>query len=94
MDNDNIKYTLQGVFRLCEIYTNKKNYILLVNQDIYNAIFIEIQKEPKLRLYPLQESKNTKPSVYGIEVFIKNDFENNVIYQIVSDKDPLYYEYK
>ena len=79
-DADILHDILQEIYRICRSERNPEWYILIVKQEVYDLITEEIEKIPEGFWSPAQASENTKMRIYGVEVIVRNDIENLMMY--------------
>lgn len=79
-DIDPLHGIVHEIYRICRSERNPEWYILVVKQEVYDLLIKEMKAIPEGFWSPVQESENTKMRIYGVEVVVRNDIENLIMY--------------
>lgn len=79
-DIDPAHGAVHEIYRICRSERNPEWYILVVKQEVYDLLMKDVEAIPEGFWSPVQVSENTKMRMYGVEVAVRNDIENLMMY--------------
>ena len=79
-DIDPANGAVHEIYRICRRERNPEWYTLVVKQEVYDLLMKEVEAIPEGFWSPVQASENTKMRIYGVEVVVRNDIENLMMY--------------